>query len=744
MIVGVFLLLALPLQADVIDDLLAMPPAPRVQVTDPKKAHDNPPDVSAPVEELARYWARFVPDRLPPPAVRERLVETIERQPRYVENLVQAFPPRADVCRRLAGFEEAGQVAEWMLHHCASHRARLVAAAGKVKDAEGYVSGGDELEALARADWTKAEPLLKRLAASPEPRTRALALALRYEHAPDAAGRVALESIAGDASAPGAARARAFEALGKVAGDGFEDWLVARMRDASLAGLKDGHYTLSPVEDVVEHDPDQWIPVMTRLLSSNNRTVRSLAASALGRFHLEKARADAIAPLIPWISQPDWAEDFSSTRLSVVLSVVRLGLRDAIPHLVRAVANDHEGDGIRSSAAEALAEFGGGIGRKAMFAALQGMRGGRDRASVAGALVRSGGLTPAERARGLEAFASVGVRGLDGKDLGKPGSTDAVIGLYISKEMHDDEEVAALVAARVQELEATQPKLAESLVAAVQWWTSPSARTLRMRSIENGSADATLLAAALMRRYGGPDRAALGRLEAAGGMRAGIAAVISGETGKVLAGSDRDAQRALLAGSRLIGEPLPLEAVGKLFGHSPQLDAAAEAWLIAEDSARARAMVQRRHPGELLILGLRPHSEPGSGVFTAFATWEQGLLGRFKASKADELIALFAAGTWIKPVAIAELTIHGKTATLSSEGRRVPLDPAALADLRTFLTATRFDDLRSLLNDGAYDGVQYEYVHLTRTGGRRVFMNNPGFGPEVYVKLVQKIEALAR
>src|SRR5262245_52326985 len=46
-----------------------------------------------------------------------------------------------------------------------------------------------------------------------------------------------------------------------------------------------------------------------------------------------------------------------------------------------------------------------------------------------------------------------------------------------------------------------------------------------------------------------------------------------------------------------------------------------------------------------------------------------------------------------------------------------------------------------------FDGLQYEYAHLTRDGGRRVFMNNPGSantGGSVYELLVWRFRELVK
>jgi hypothetical protein len=191
-----------------------------------------------------------------------------------------------------------------------------------------------------------------------------------------------------------------------------------------------------------------------------------------------------------------------------------------------------------------------------------------------------------------------------------------------------------------------------------------------------------------------------------------------------------------------------MHAVAALFGRSPGLDDAAEAWLIAEDSSAARAIVQKRHPGEILILGSRLNWDPGHQTHGAFAEWEKDLLRRFRASNADEWIALGDASAWSSAAPVAEICIRQGKATLTYEteagSQTVPLSRETLGSLRLFLGNTHFDDLGPI-ETGVIDGTQYEYVHLTRSSGRRVFMNNPEHAPgSPHAQLVEILTALTQ
>jgi hypothetical protein len=462
-------------------------------------------------------------------------------------------------------------------------------------------------------------------------------------------------------------------------------------------------------------------------------------------------------PLLGWLSEPEWAIDNGMNRLRIIQSVVRLGLTDAIPHLAHVVAHDQD-ESKRSYAAEALAQFRDDRASDAMRAALRTMTDGYDRERLVRALIALGSLDAAELAQGLEAYVVElssrpdGAPRLDPLSSATPQRAEAIIGMSVAMRMRDRDDVATLVIERAGELEKAKPAVASMMREVIQSWNVPSVHTMLLHHIEAGTAGAGMIEAALHHReqMSASHDVGLRRLLAGGGTRAGIAAVLTGDQSalrRVLDGGDRQAQRALLACARLERVPIPIASVSTLFGHSPELDAAAESWLIAEDSVEARAIVQARHPGEILILGSRLPWDPGHHADALFDHWERDLLSRFRASPADEWIVLGAASYWSGEAAsVAEIQIREEQATLvfdvDSVRRTVPLSSQALGELRLFLTSSRFDELGPI-DTGVHDGVQYEYLHLTGRSGRRIYMNNPGFDSSTpHGELVERIHAM--
>src|SRR5262249_16012244 len=157
------------------------------------------------------------------------------------------------------------------------------------------------------------------------------------------------------------------------------------------------------------------------------------------------------------------------------------------------------------------------------------------------------------------------------------------------------------------------------------------------------------------------------------------------------------------------------------------------------------------HPGEALILGARQEFDPGHYSFGNFDRMENELSDEVrKPDGDDEIFALLSAGYWGDAGQIVIRLRHGKAELFTYKDRsrfqRRALGEDELQDLKAFIAGNRVDDLAPL-NTMVFDGMQYEYAHLTRDGGRRVFMNNPGLdntGGSVYDLLVERFRGLVK
>lgn len=222
---------------------------------------------------------------------------------------------------------------------------------------------------------------------------------------------------------------------------------------------------------------------------------------------------------------------------------------------------------------------------------------------------------------------------------------------------------------------------------------------------------------------------------ALGGVPAGITAVLlarKDQESAILETGSPEAGASLLASARIVREPLLLDKVIPLLHSSnPALAAAAAAYLETEDSHQARESVLSLHPGEARILGARERYDPGHSTFASFDKLESQLRDEvLHASPDTQIYALLSAGYWGSAGQIIVYVSKNKTELrlVSREGELSGKPLAGnMAQLLQFIDTHNVDDLGPL-NLAVADGMQYEYIHLTRDGGRRVFMNNPGIG----------------
>lgn len=172
-------------------------------------------------------------------------------------------------------------------------REELVAdAMAATDDSEaGSVTHEDELTTLARMDWTKAEPILKKFAQAPMPRRAVLAKTLLYLHykgkGAEADALLAdLKNTAQDRKALGYSRDKAADALLSVDWTGRDEWFLKLFSDPTLHNLHDGFYLRMPLVSNVGGAPDH--PIVAKLIANSDRAViangrRELCSANHGR-----------------------------------------------------------------------------------------------------------------------------------------------------------------------------------------------------------------------------------------------------------------------------------------------------------------------------------------------------------------------------------------------------------------------------------------------------------------------------
>ena len=164
-----------------------------------------------------------------------------------------------------------------------------------------WLEGKEELLALVRLDWSRAEPILQAHAAGDEPRRAAEARSILFEHAvknkdADKATLLQkqLQAAVADKRALPEVRDIACRGLMSVDWPGRDEWYLSLFSDATLQELHNDVYVMRPLSEPVKADPDKWIPVVTKLVGGKNRAAHDNAVACLIQFHLEDARKDAL------------------------------------------------------------------------------------------------------------------------------------------------------------------------------------------------------------------------------------------------------------------------------------------------------------------------------------------------------------------------------------------------------------------------------------------------------------------
>jgi hypothetical protein len=660
-------------------------------------------------------------------------------------------------------------VRAWLRMHSKYFLDELIQAARQATFKSWWLEGKEELLALARLDWAQAEPILQEHAAGREPRRAAEARSILFQQAlqkkdTEKAARLRkqLQAVVADKKQPGHARAIACERLLEVDWPGRDEWYLSLFPDATMQALGEDSVISWPLRGPVSVNPDKWIPILTRLVGNKDRAVHDNAVSCLIQFQLERARKGALQPLLPWLSDLQWSS--APDRLRLIQSLDRVDLPESVPGLIKVVERE---DGWElAGAAQALAVYRDRRAVAALKKALARDNTEHHRRSIVRALWAIQGLTVEEVVAAVEAYA-VAMSTPQGRgevhsavfDVlpQKPLSASVSLGYHLSGLRPSMDEAAARLVQRADGLEKEKLEVAQAIRSAIQDWPGKAVDSYILHRIREGKADAATFQTALDRRdslrANAPDQ--LQALKDRPGAARGWAAILSGDPkqqAQVLESSDPEAQRALLAGARLIREPLPIDKVGRILKRTPSnLALAAERYLESEDSSAARQLLYDRHPGEALILGARPDFDPGHNTYPAFDAWEKRLRDEVRGKDGPmEVYALLSAGYWGNAGQVI-IRIRRDVATLSvHRGREQPefrtLLPAELERLRAFLSDYRIDNLPPL-DSAVADGIQYEYLHLTKNRGRRLFMNNPGTGDDsdpVYGQLTEFLSDLAR
>ncbi len=721
------------------------------------------------VKTVIGYWAypaHYPHKETPNEAQARLLLAAVKQWPWHLPEVIELLPaePRTyeivkDLIEREgseSSFRNAwrAEARRWLMLRSEFFRDELLEAARTATDITDSVKNKEALSTLARLDWTAARPILEFHRSSTQTRIATLSRTLLMKHAYRAGNweeaarlRTELIAIAENRETPGYARKLSIEALMASSWVGQVDWYVSLLKDNSLQETPAPHYLKAALAAPVSEDPDNWVPRLTPLVGHTNRTVHDAAVELLAEFCHDRTRADALRPLLPWLEDHRWSSALG--RVPMIQSLHRAGLTEAIPGLIHVV--EKEWGSSRNVAATELGRFRATDAVPALRAALRRAETAGDRASLLIGLLGCDGFTAEEMALEIENFAAqiASPEGLEayreatyGKfneySLNIAFTTGGYISGYLASMSSEGEsppsELAALLLNRIEQLAGEDEQQAGSLRRIISQWASPMVDEYLITGLAAGKIDAECIAALLKRRISVRSHAAglLQPIVEKGGIAAGVAAVLLADTRieeTILKGRDSRARKALLASARLVRETLDLELVEALLASTEaELALVAERYLIADDGPAARRVVLAHHHGKARILGFREGIDPERSRFPQFDARETKLRREvLRAHGPDEIYAFLIANSEEYIVRVRNGRARLKGRDVSGRSFRRALTPAEFNHLKTFIDDRGVDDLGPLNASGDYN-TEYEYLHLTRDGGRRVFMINPGLG----------------
>jgi hypothetical protein len=753
--------------------LLSMPaPTPRgVETpteTEPKKQRSSkffdkdkaPPD-GAPIKDLLEYWDRWADTSgrpNPSEAVKQRLLDAcaddLERLPRFLPVISSSEATAAKINELFDKAQSDPQfdgnwrdrVKMWLVFNSKYFLSDLLALANKVKDDEkgGYVDKKEALIALARVQWSAAEPILNSLAGGPQPRSSTLALTLLYEQAisskDDAAEekyRNRLKTIASDRNAPAYARDAAIDALSITDWSGRDDWYISLLADDSLRECTDGIYLFNPLTTLFDLDPEKWIPVMAKLIESKDRAVQQAAASCLVIYATTYPRRDAILPVLRWLSDPEWLHINSTQRSWFMQKMDDLDMPESVPGLIWIVENEEYN---RQWAARTLAHYKDPRAVPALKKALA-RSGENERQYILEGLLASGGVSEAEAVAALEAYATKLTTPDGREEMGRyrsygddPLPIPLSMGRYLATMKDVPETLVRAVLDRAASLQKSNPTVGQSLLEVAHQWQSRQADLDMVHRIADGTADGKTIANALNRRTKLHESLAteLQLVLAANGPAQGVGAVLLEDSvlaQSVLDSGNLSAQIALLACARLTQTVLPIDRVGQLMlSKSALLAQAAERYLMAEDSKEARELLWQRHPNEAFVTGWRETEQiGGNNLYPMGAVEERLRTELFKSNAPSEIFALLANNEQYARV----LRVYSDKAIFtyyedSARYRERVVSKEELSVFKQFVTTSGIAELGPQFGPCHNNCWSSEFLTLTKEKGRRVF-SHQGF-----------------
>jgi len=642
----------------------------------------------------------------------------------------------------------------------------------------------DEIEALAKLDWQTAKPLLEKIIAEGSSSSYPTALSSLYEGAMKGADitqadayREILKRLAVESGVQN--RQTVLKSLLKSEWIGQEEWFISLFDDPKLSSqnqpqiriintgraayvggvrrsdlsvmrdMQRVSYRFSPIpiSIALSVNTGKWIQLIAGLTNHKEANVRGAAISSLVALSSsdmaeKKDREEAARALMPWLTNPDWAS--MPGRADFIFSLSEIDLPESLPGLLWAL-NNAEDDYTRGAVIGALTRHCDPRMAPAMKGLLSTGASTDIRWEIVTALAKCGGFSDDEMASSVEAFANMaataeGQATIKESLSGESGKT-LPLNVFIGQVLFEGgmkwttEGAATMLFDRLKDL---RPPTAKLILDKIRALPLNIARLKLVERIGDGSADFNDLRFALLIRETLADelRDELSDLIKKGGYAGGIAAVALGDRDRqaeILKGADAKAQISLLAGARYVIEKLPVDLLKDLIaGSDKTLAQAVEDYLEIEGAAAARKLILARGANELKILGNLSCLAGYQNELGELKAWEDKLRGEVSAPGGAEEIYAMAPAVPSKRMKGMVIRVRRGKAELSvydaAGGRRSrPLTDVEFHELKNFTSRPDVEDLGPESWRINKPNIPYEYLHLTKEGGKRIIL--AGYGP---------------
>lgn len=358
-------------QNNLMEDLLNLPapPPPNPLMAYRRSRDENfyskkkPPADDAPIDELIDYWQTQSTNYqdpgyniAPSEETLDRLFKAVEEKPHLLGSLINIIPETpeaADFVKKMYEAARDGEseeadthyegITDWLKYHSNYYGDQLLEEARQVRDEDEYVTNQNELLALSRVNFSRAQTIINRLYNDPtQPVSQTLARWALYRRAIDTDSlgdiekyRDELKATVENKQASPGMRDLALDALlAEKEWSGREDWYMGLLEDETLADLKVNGRTYTGLTTIMYFaPPEKYMDKMLALLKSSNPAVRNAAVKNLVLL-ISKDSPEVVRALLPWLENRKWATESGGERARLIEALQTLMMPESVPGLI--------------------------------------------------------------------------------------------------------------------------------------------------------------------------------------------------------------------------------------------------------------------------------------------------------------------------------------------------------------------------------------------------------------------------